>query len=701
MDAAAILSLCQHPPASQAGEYLAWIPLLPLLGFLVNALCARWLDRTASALLACAAVLFSLAISAWVVWDLGGLKEFVDTCAAHGVPGTDETVPAYAHTVYQWLPFAGHAAIDLRLKVDPLSAVMILIVTGIGLLIHVYSAGYMAHDKSPGRYFAYLNLFMASMLVLVLADSLPVMFIGWEGVGLCSYLLIGFWFEDEAKAAAGKKAFIVNRIGDFGFILGIFTLFAATGHFDFDGIAAGQSFLTADFGGGLSFATVAAVLLLVGATGKSAQIPLYVWLPDAMAGPTPVSALIHAATMVTAGVYMVARMNFLYVLTPGVMLIVTVVGASTAILAAAIATAQNDIKKVLAYSTVSQLGFMFAAVGSGAFWVGIFHVMTHAFFKAGLFLGSGSVIHAMGGEQDIRKMGGLKKHMPVTRWTFFVCTLAIAGVPLLAGFFSKDEILAAVFAHRTPYGEGWLPQTLWAVLVTAAFFTAFYMMRLYLRTFEGAFRGDHHVEEHLHESPPVMTWPLVILAAGAVLVGYAGLGSVFSDTFLGTHHGVRELAGAAGEVTRWHTNALEFWLEPVFRSGMTLVKTSEHGLATEWTLVGASVAVASAGVLLAWSWYRGGREPSFTVPVLGTLAQNKFYVDELYDLLIVRPLKATADFLHVVVDEGLIDTVLVRGAAAVFEGAGWLLRRLQNGQVQFYAFVLVLGLAAMMAFFLG
>jgi NADH-quinone oxidoreductase subunit L len=517
--------------------------------------------------------------------------------------------------------------------------------------------------------------------------------------------LIGFWYDDDAKASAGKKAFIVNRIGDFGFILGIFTLFAATGRFDFDGIAAGADRLATMTAGGtsLTLAFVGALLLFLGAVGKSAQLPLYVWLPDAMAGPTPVSALIHAATMVTAGVYMVARMNFLYVLAPGAMLIVCVVGVLTALFAGAIAVAQNDIKKVLAYSTVSQLGFMFAAVGAGAFWVAIFHVLTHAFFKACLFLGSGSVIHAMGGEQDIRKMGGLKKWMPVTRWTFLVATLAIAGVPGLAGFFSKDEILWSVFSNTPldPEVGRWLPQALWLGLLIAAATTAFYMARLYMRTFEGPFRGDAHTAEHLHESPGVMTWPLVLLAAGAVCVGWLGMGDVFLDTFAGTHHGVLDLGGG----TRYQFNPLRFWLDPVFRdSAAAVVSRIPEGpghASTEWMLVAASVLAAFAGLFLGWDWYRGGKEPRTTVPGLLKWAQDKFYVDELYDLVVVRPLRAVAEFLHVVVDEGIIDTLLVRGAAWLFEALGWVLRRLQNGQVQFYAFVLVLGLAAMMAFFLG
>jgi len=432
-------------------------------------------------------------------------------------------------TPYEWISIA-NLQISITFIIDHLSAVMLLVVTGVSSVIHFYSIGYIHGDESSVRYFAYLNLFVFAMLLLILGDSMPVMFVGWEGVGLCSYLLIGFWYKEEEKAIAGKKAFIVNRIGDFGFLLGIFLIFANVGSLT---IADVNQFFAHNNSLNFFWTNVAAICLFIGATGKSAQIPLYVWLPDAMAGPTPVSALIHAATMVTAGVYMVCRFHGLYLAAPIAMNVVLWVGALTALFSATIAVYQNDIKKVLAYSTVSQLGFMFMAAGAGAFVIAIFHLMTHAFFKACLFLGSGSVIHAMGGEQDIRFMGGLKKYMPATYITFLLATLAIAGIPPFAGFFSKDEILWNVFA--TAHGN----KIVWLIGAIAALFTAFYMFRLVYLTFFGKFRGTHEQEHHLHESPKTMTVPLMILGALSLVGGWIGIPKLLGGDTIPNffHHG--------------------------------------------------------------------------------------------------------------------------------------------------------------------
>ena len=472
---------------------LRWIPLLPFLAMLVHVFFGRRLGRGPVGWIACGAVGASFILSVQALLTL--------SAAGPGAVLVDRA--------YQWIA-AGEFSVDATLNFDALAAVMCLVVSGVGFLIHVYSTGYMGHDPDYARYFAYLNLFTASMLVLVLADSLPLMFVGWEGVGLCSYLLIGFWYTDPEKASAGKKAFVVNRIGDAGCVLGMALLFWSLS----DGGLASLRFAVvnehaAELGGGIALA--AALLLFVGATGKSAQIPLFVWLPDAMAGPTPVSALIHAATMVTAGVYMVARLNGLYLAAPAAMTVVAAIGALTAFAAASIGIAQNDIKKVLAYSTISQLGYMFLALGVGAFAAGLFHVVTHAFFKALLFLGAGSVIHALHEEQDIRNMGALRSKMPITSATFLVATLAIAGVPGLSGFFSKDEILASAFAGGH-YG-------LWALGLLGAAMTAFYMTRLLVLTFYGDYRGDNERWQKAHESPKSMTFALVVLAVLAAVGG--------------------------------------------------------------------------------------------------------------------------------------------------------------------------------------
>jgi NADH-quinone oxidoreductase subunit L len=542
---------------------------------------------------------------------------------------------------------------------------MVLIVSGVGFLIHVYSVGYMHDDPRFARYFTYLNLFTLAMFILVLADSLPVLFVGWEGVGLCSYLLIGFWFSDRANAAAGKKAFIVNRVGDAGFLLATFLLFWNLGqgvhNLTFQEIA-GRA-------GEIPPATVTAIalLLLVGATGKSAQLPLYVWLPDAMAGPTPVSALIHAATMVTAGVYMIARLSFLYLLTPVAMEWVATVGALTALFAASIGLVQNDIKKVLAYSTISQLGYMFLAVGVGAFAAGIFHLMTHAFFKGLLFLGSGSVIHGMRGEQDMRRMGGLRHHMPLTFWTFLAGTIAIAGIPPLAGFFSKDAILAAAVASGHVH--------LWVLGVIAAGMTSFYMFRLLFMTFFGECRADEHVRHHLHESPPSMTVPLIILAVLSVIGGWVGLP---------LHVGWGDVFG--------------HFLAPVF-GGHALPHLS---MSLELALMISSVAVALLGFVAAYWMYIV--QPDLPARVAGRVAGmyrlllGKYYVDEIYDLMIVRSTAKLAEVLWKRIDVGVIDAA-VDGTAAVVDANARLWRRLQTGNVQHYAVSMLVGAMLLLGYY--
>ncbi|MEP6802170.1 MAG: NADH-quinone oxidoreductase subunit L [Acidobacteriota bacterium] len=569
---------------------------------------------------------------------------------------------------------AGPFSVDLSLRLDPLSALMVSFVTFVGFLIHLYSIGYMSHDETNAgyaRYFAYLNLFMFSMLVLVLGNNFLVMFVGWEGVGLCSYLLVGYYYDREYAANAGRKAFVVNRIGDFGFLLGMFAIFGLFGSLDFSTVFGAAA---ADPGRFAPYLTAVCLCLFVGAMGKSAQVPLYVWLPDAMAGPTPVSALIHAATMVTAGVYMVTRCNVLFRLAPDAMLAVAIVGGVTAIFAAVIAVAQNDIKKVLAYSTVSQLGYMFLACGVGAYVAGMFHVMTHAFFKACLFLGSGSVIHAMGGEQDMRKMGGLRSKMPVTFWTFLIATLALSGIPPFAGFFSKDAILAGVFEDRR--------YILFAVGVVTAGLTAFYMFRLVSLTFAGRFRGTADQEHHLHESPSTMTIPLVVLAALSVVGGWVGLPRVFSET--GDKFGA--------------------YLAPVFPA---LPAHREAGLShgTEWLLIALSTAVAAGGLLLAWKWYArdDGREPDAIVRALPgpyALVRDRFRVDELYEAVIVRPFRLLARGLWKVIDVLVIDGVL-NAAAFLVELAGDLLRFLQTGNVRNYALGFFLGVVGLMLFVIG
>jgi NADH-quinone oxidoreductase subunit L len=580
-----------------------------------------------------------------------------------------------SHVVYlfQWIS-AGQLNASFGYQVDQLSLVMLLVVTGVGFLIHVYSIGYMHGDPGFARFFAYLNLFIFAMLNLVMADNFLLLFLGWEGVGLCSYLLIGFWydrkFEKSTTSAAANKAFIVNRIGDVGFLIGMFLIFETFGTLNFRNVFAQAGAMTV----GSSVAFWITLCLFIGATGKSAQIPLFVWLPDAMAGPTPVSALIHAATMVTAGVYMVARCSILYALAPATMEIVAIVGALTALMAASIGLVQNDIKKVLAYSTVSQLGYMFLALGVGAFSAGLFHVMTHAFFKALLFLGSGSVIHAMSGEQDIQKMGGLKQYLPVTYRTFLIGVIAIAGIAPFSGFFSKDEILWQTFA------SGQWP--LWLVGILGALMTAFYMTRLTMLTFEGESRWSHH-EKHPHESPKTMTIPLIILAVLSFGGGFIGLPP--------------SLGGS---------NPFEHWLEPVFeKANIKLGLISHHGEAMEYVLMILSVGVALCGIYLAYVFYMKRKElpemVSSRFAGVYKLLFNKYYVDELYDALVVTPtIKGSEKLLWKVVDVGVIDWC-VNAVPRSFAWLSSVSRRVQTGVAQSYVFVFVLGVVVIIGWLIA
>ena len=634
-------------------RYFPLILLWPLLGVLVNAVLGKRLPLRASGGVASFAVLLSFLTA------LGGFF------ALRGMAGGHEAeAPRLVFPLWQWIA-SGDFSVSASLLLDPLSAVMILVVTGVGFLIHVYSIGYMSHDKDYARFFAYLNLFMLAMLILVLGDNFLMLFVGWEGVGLCSYLLIGFWYDrmftaTMSTAQAGKKAFIVNRIGDFGFLLALFLIVTHFHSLDFATVFAAALHHPAAPG----VMTAIGLLLLLGATGKSAQIPLFVWLPDAMAGPTPVSALIHAATMVTAGVYMVARSHVLYALAPAALDAVAWIGGLTALMAATVAIAQNDIKKVLAYSTVSQLGYMFLGLGSAAFGAGIFHVMTHAFFKALLFLGAGSVIHAMHEEQDIRKMGGLRRHLPVTFATFLVATLAIAGFPGLSGFFSKDEILAAAFVQH---------KALWVIGVLTAGLTSFYMFRLLFLTFFGESRVEPERAKHLHESPAVMTLPLALLAVLSVVGGYLGLPPVMGPHLLGG------------------------WLAPVFADlhhveGFGHAEHLSH--ATEWGLMGLSTLVALVGFAVAWQRY--GRAQDLTPRLadarggLPGLLADKYRIDELYEAVVIWPLGALARFLWRWIDELLIDGLVNFSGLCVRVG-GEVLRLFQTGYVQTYALFMVLG----------
>jgi NADH-quinone oxidoreductase subunit L len=664
------------------------IPLLPLAGFVVNATFGRRLSKTVSAAVAVGAMALSFGWSAAAVWRMLHVEP---------VGG----VRSISEVVYSWL-VSGRLNIPLELRIDPLSAVMILIITGIGTLIHLYSTAYM-HDETDGeyaRYFSYLNLFAAFMLILVLGASFPVMFIGWEGVGLCSYLLIGFWFTKPSAADAGKKAFVANRIGDFGFVLGMAAIFATFHTLNFQELAGRIALLPKEQTVGLL--TVITLLLFLGATGKSAQIPLYVWLPDAMEGPTPVSALIHAATMVTAGVYMIGRNAVLFGHAPLTLDVIAVIGCATALMAGTIGLVQNDIKRVLAYSTVSQLGYMFLAMGVGAFAGGIFHLYTHAFFKALLFLGSGAVIHALHGEQDLRYMGGLKKALPITYWTFLIGTLAIAGVPLLSGFFSKDEILWQTFASGHTI--------LWGLAVFTAFLTATYMFRLLYLTFfgerrqapgrgsEGPDAHGHHTHDahghgaHLHDAPAAMAIVLVVLAIGSVVAGYVGVPNAF-------------VSGG---------NRIEAFLEPSFMAPGAAVERLDaaaehppegHGTATEMSLMLVSTVVAFAGIGVATYFFRSRPQAADAMAArfsgVHKLLLGKYYVDELYDATIVQPIKRLSTLaLWRGVDAGLIDGT-VNAVGLVVRGWSAVLRRMQTGSIRAYAMSFFIGVVFIIGYYLS
>lgn len=630
---------------------LAILLLAPVLGFLFNGLRFRSHNAILAGSVATAAVAISFGCALLLLNQLMGLPEAARSLRI---------------TYFQWLGVGG-LDIPVSFVVDPLSILMVMIITGVGSLIHLFSVGYMSHDHTPAKYFAYLNLFIFNMLLLVLGANLIMMFVGWEGVGLCSYLLIGYWFSDKEKATAGMKAFLTNRIGDAGFLLGIFILFFTFGTIDFAQLI--SAIPTVAEVGWTGPITLACLFLFVGATGKSAQIPLYVWLPDAMAGPTPVSALIHAATMVTAGVYMIIRLNPLFLLAPNAMGVVAVIGAATALFAATMGLAQNDIKKVLAYSTVSQLGYMFLAVGVGAFGAGFFHLMTHAFFKALMFLGSGSVIHAMHEEQDMRKMGGLKKYLPITHATFVCGWLAIIGFPFFSGFFSKDEILW--MSYHSPFGGKYL----WLAAVVTAMCTAFYMTRLMCLTFWGKSRVPKSV--HPHESPAAMTIPLIVLAILSVFAGW-----------LGVPHGLATvLPGHPG-------NFLEHWLEQVIRPipGMGHADVSlELSLMVVTTLLGLATATVA--------FYLYVIKPTFiekfvaSTKALHTLVYNKYFVDEIYAKGILQPLVGLSRALWVYADIGVIDKATHK-LTAFIRSAGDGMRALQSGQIQTYSLVILIGVVA-------
>jgi len=610
----------------------------------------------------------------------------------------------FLQTYFSWMP-VGDLQINAAFQLDQLSMVMILVITGVGALIHVFSIGYMRDDPGYPRFFSYLNLFVFFMLVLVLGANYPVLFVGWEGVGLCSYLLIGFWFNDKANADAGKKAFIVNRIGDFGLLVAMFMLFANIGVLDFVGVGA----KAVDLGAGSALVTTICLFMFLGCTGKSAQIPLYIWLPDAMAGPTPVSALIHAATMVTAGVYLIARSSFLFSLSPVASLTVAVVGAVTAIFAATIGLKQWDIKKVLAYSTISQLGYMFIGVGVGAYVSGMFHLVTHAFFKALLFLGSGSVIHAMhaayhkthSGQdaQDMRNMGGLKRYLPITCVLMWIATLAISGIPPLSGFFSKDEILGSVFARAqgsTLASASWLGvpgstllYIVYGIGLAAAFLTAVYMTRMMLYTFHGPTRTGTEEEQALHEAPWIMTGPLVALAILTIAGGWLNLPEVVTDLI---PLGPREV--------------LAHWLDPVVGGATARIIAGAPAVptSTEEALIATAVVIAVVGILFAILRLKPASLPRArdAVPEHGFegVVAHKYYVDEGIDRVIVEPTyKVSRTFLWRFVDNGLIDGLLVNGSAALARTFGWLGSRLQTGNVGIYAWVLVVGVLAMLGAF--
>jgi len=623
------------------------IPLFPLLGFLILGLGFRSIPRKVASYIGTGTILISFMLSLFVFLNFHNF--------ATSLP----------HHLFPWIS-VGQLQIPFSFLIDPLSALMLLMVTGVGFLIHLYSVGYMKDDPGYNRFFAYMNLFVFFMLLLVMGANYPIMFIGWEGVGLCSYLLIGFWFKNHAYNNAAKKAFIMNRIGDLGFLLGMFLLFTTFHSLNFQEIFAKAAMMES----GNTTLVIITLLLFTGAVGKSAQIPLYTWLPDAMAGPTPVSALIHAATMVTAGVYMIARSNILYILSPITMEIIGITALATALFAASIAIFQNDIKKVLAYSTISQLGYMFLGLSVGAFTGAMFHLTTHAFFKALLFLAAGSVIHALGGEQDIRNMGGLRSKLPKTYWTFLIATIAIAGIPPLSGFFSKDEILLHLFEHHVAW---------WALAFVGSAMTAFYMFRLLYLTFFREFRGTAEQKHHLHESPAVMTVPLILLAILAALGGLFNIPAVFG--------GGSWLAG---------------FLAPVFAGAVALApQQAPLSHTTEWLLM--ATTLTGCLVMILWAWRRYAKQAKGLLPdeakrsFLIQLVSKKYYIDELYDFLFVKPSLWLSRFLHEVVEIRFIDRI-VNGVGQVVVWTGNTVRYVQTGNVGFYMFIMILGIILILFF---
>ena len=734
LQTAATTALQTHPLSGTVAEWVWLLPLLPLAGFVINGLLSlsgarlgpddpNTPDHHPHSEGAADAPAISHAEAAGAAGDDHHAVKRHRWAGVTSIVGPGVLIltfllalgiwraMAVAHpeapfiqTYFSWMP-AGDLQIDAAFQLDQLSMVMILVITGVGALIHIFSVGYMREDPGYPRYFSYLNLFISFMLVLVLGANYPVLFVGWEGVGLCSYLLIGFWFNDKQNADAGKKAFIVNRIGDFGLLVAMFMLFANIGVLDFLGV--GERAI--QLGAGSALVTTICLFMFLGCAGKSAQIPLYIWLPDAMAGPTPVSALIHAATMVTAGVYLIARSAFLFSLSPVASLTVAIVGAVTAIFAATIGLKQWDIKKVLAYSTISQLGYMFVAVGVGAYVSGMFHLVTHAFFKALLFLGSGSVIYAMhaayhhthSGEdaQDMRNMGGLKRYLPVTWVLMWIATLAISGIPPFSGFFSKDEILSAVFARAhgsTLASATWLGipgsvllYVIYAIGLAAALLTAIYMTRMMLYTFHGPSRIGAEEEKHLHEAPWVMTGPLVVLGILTAVGGWLNLPEVITDI----------LPLGPSEI-------LTHWLEPVVGAATVRVTggAAHPDAATEEMLIGVAVAIAVAGIVFAMVRLKPEQVPRKrdAVPEFGFegVVANKYYVDEGIDRAIVMPTYAISrSFLWRFIDNGVIDGFFVNGSSRLARGFGWLGSRLQTGNVGVYAWVLVVGVLAMLGAF--
>ena len=625
-----------------------WLAIVfPLLGVLINGFFGRKLGRRLNGFIGVGTVALSFILGALIFMQVPGLPEH-----------------AQRVKLWDWISI-GSLQISLSFLVDPLSMIMTLVVTGVGMLIHIYAIGYMDHDKDVARFFTYLNLFIASMLMLVLSDNYFGLYVGWELVGLCSYLLIGFWFHKPAAADAGKKAFIVNRVGDFGFALGVFLIWTTFGTLQYsDVFAAAPTASTAVI-------TAITALLFVGAIGKSAQIPLYVWLPDAMEGPTPVSALIHAATMVTAGVYMIARSNILYTLAPATSAVVATIGAITALFAATIALVQFDLKRILAYSTISQLGYMMLAVGVGAYSSGIFHLATHAFFKALLFMAAGSVMHAMHDVIDIRRLGGLKSKLPVTYWTFLIGGLALSGFPLTAGFFSKDEILAKAFEFNF---------LLYAIGLFTALLTAFYTFRAIILTFHGQPK-DRQLYDSAHHESPVMTTPLVVLAALSLLGGLMGLPAAFG-------------------LPNW----IEGWLEPVLEAGHSLAGEIPHAaLGTEMMLILTSSVIAVLGIAAAWWVYvknpRIAEKTAAKYHSVYTLLLNKYYIDEIYNTLIVEPGKALGRFFYRVIDKAFIDDVMVDGLAKVTKGFGVTVSGWQSGYIGNYVMGIFVGSVVIVVYF--